>query len=293
MSLQDIPDSVRAHELLCSHGTYIPKKAREIVCLADVEYRHPTEGRTPVTADIHLLSRARRLYAESALRSPLGAHGLTVEATRAVVPLIEERYDCGLVWGFAGFTEVGPSYSAEARAMRALLGSLKNMNLVPSLISDGGGSDGVLGLSGILAARSRIPSLGFIPRQGLASVGQRTHLVVRMQTYEGREQLVGTTPDVLVCVGGAGGTLRECKAALDHRSVVILMATRTYDPPSFVESHHDIEALARAEYEGRLFVCRSLQQIMSVARRAVTAAARISRANRPQRLTTLRRLLAA
>jgi hypothetical protein len=114
-----------------------------------------------------------------------------------------------------------------------------------------------------------------------------------MHTYEGREQLVSATPDVLVCVGGGDGTLRECKGALGHGSVVILLAVCSYDPPSFVESHRDITFLAEAEDKGQLFVCRRPQEIVSVARSAAITAGRTSRANRPERLKALRHLLAA
>ncbi len=295
MPQQDLPDLTRAYELLCTRGMYIPKGARQIEPLTGVEYRHPTKGRRPVTADIRMLSQSSRLYAEVALHESLGSHGLAVRAVGDVLSLLKERYDQGLVWGFSGFATGGFSYAAEARAMRALHGSLKNMGLEPSLISDGGVSEGVLGLSGVLAERSGIPSLGFLPRQGLASAGQRTHMVVRMHTYEGRERLVGTVPDVLVCVAGGGGTLNECEAALNQGSVVLLMAVRGYDPPSFVESHRDVRLLARAEDEAnpRLFVCRGLQEVMSVASRAARAAGRTSKAHRPARLATLGRLLAA
>jgi hypothetical protein len=291
MSLQNLPDPKRAYELLCMQGAYIPKGARQIVCPPGVEYRHPQRGRKPVTMDINLLSRSK-LFVEEALREPMADHSLATEAVENVLPLIEEHYRRGLVWGFSGFATGGPSYAVEARAMRALMGSLKSMNLMPSLISDGGVDEGVLGVAGILARRFDVPSLGFLPRQGLASAGERTYMAVRMQTYQGREQLVGITPDVLVCVGGAGGTRSECEAALNQGSVVVLLVMRSYDPPSFVESHRDIQALADAEDGGQLFVCSELQHIMSVARRAATAAGRESRANRPERLATLSRLLA-
>lgn len=165
MPLPELLDHKAAYAMLCLKGAYIPKASRRIVRLAGMTYTHTMRGVQPVVADINLLSCARQLYVEGAMREPLEAHQLDTVATSEVAPMIEEYYSRGLVWGFAGFATAGFPYAAEARAMRGLLDGLKSMRLLPSLISDGGVSDGALGLSGVLAARSHLPSLGFIPRQ--------------------------------------------------------------------------------------------------------------------------------
>lgn len=162
---------------------------------------------------------------------------------------------------------------------------------LPSLVVDGGVSDGVLGLSGILANRFEVPSLGYIPLQGLSSIGPRTRLVVHKDTYLDREILVGLTPDVLVCVGGGLGTQRECEAALEHGGVVLLLALRDYGPGSLPSVYLEHSITKSAARDGRLIVCSNVRDIQTRLPRIIQTARLVSLPSRSQRMEELSRQL--
>jgi hypothetical protein len=293
MASPNLPDSAEAYESLCARGEQFPKHARRVSPRGDTTYQHPTRGTQPVAIDRLALSATGRVHADAALHEAFEKYGTTPVAPSEAVATLTRVSDWNLVWGFSGFATAGYSYATEAHGMNALLEYLESTNRKPALITDGGVSDGVLGLSGVLAKRHCIPSMGFLPRQGLASSGPRDHLVVKMDTYRDRERLVGGAPDVLVCVGGGEGTRRECEAALAIGSTVLVLALKAYGPASLDATYHDVPIMHSAAREGRLLLCESVQDIPRAASRAIAAAARFSTPNRVPRMAAFTRLLAA
>jgi hypothetical protein len=285
--------SARAYELLCAWGEQFPGRDRRVRAHGDVTYRHPGRGVQSVAIDRLALAGTGQVYAGQDLRAPFGKYGTEPAAAAQAVTVLSRAFEAGaLVWGFSGFATPGYSYAAEAQGMSALLGYLTAAGSEPALITDGGVSAGVLGLSGVLARRHGIPAMGFLPKQGLASFGPRDHLVVHMDTYPERERLVGTAPDVLVCVGGGAGTRRECAAALENGSTVILLALKDYGPASAATAHHEGDSMRSAARQGRLLRCHAVPGIPEAARLATAAAARFSVPARAARMTALAGLLA-
>lgn len=288
-----IPGDAEAYESLCARGEQFPEQARRVRPEGDAAYRHPVRGVQRVAIDRLALSGTGQVYADQDLRAPFGKYGREAAAAADAVTAVSRAFEAGgLVWGFSGFSTPGYSYAVEAQAMNALLGCLKAAGHGPALVTDGGVSDGVLGLSGILARRYQIPGMGFVPKQGLSSFGPRDHLVVKTETYPERERLVGAAPDVLVCVGGGDGTRRECEAALAHGSTVLLLALKDYGPAPMAGAWHDGDEMRSAASQGRLLRCHAMDGIGESARLAAAAGARFSTPNRAARLEALAGLLA-
>ncbi len=275
---------------LCTRGEQFPDSLRRVSLLEGVSYPHPEYGNQPVAIDHYALSTTSRIYTDSSLSDAFWEYNMPTLPVTDVIQVVEAYHQNGLVWGFSGFATGGYEYADEADAMSALLQTLVNINYAPSLISDGGVSAGVLGLSGVLAAKYDIPSLGFIPLEGLASIGPRDHLVVKANTYPEREVFVGLLPDILVCVGGGDGTRRECQVALENGSIVLFLTTRDYGNKSFPGSFRSFPDLYKAEDEGRLIVLEDYSLIPSVIQKAQRQSVR----TRAWRMSQLEgRLLAA
>jgi hypothetical protein len=284
-----LPGIAAAYESLCARGEQFPEDARRVRPQGDAVYRHPARGLQRVAIDRLALSGTGWVYADRALWAPFGKYGAEPAAAALAVVAVSRAFDAGtLVWGFSGFATPGYSYAVEAQGINELLGYLKTVGQAPALITDGGVSDGVLGLSGVLARRYQIPSMGFVPKQGLAWFGPRDHLVVKMETYPERECLVGAAPDVLVCVGGGEGTRRECEAALAHGSTVLLLTLRDYGSAAACYGGPEIRS---AERQGRLLRCDSMHEIPAAARLAIAAGERFSAPSRVARMEALARLL--
>ncbi len=288
------PTSEAAYLSLTQRGQHFANSARRVTTLNNVTFAHPRHGVQRVKVDSYALLGAGRLYVESELSQSLSPYNPNIASLEQAMNLLRRRLSApGQVWGFSGYATSGYPYQSEARGMRALLGSLKNMRRLPTLITDGGVSEGVLGLSGVLAKRFSVPSLGFLPRQGLESPGLRDHLVVRMDTYQQRERLVGLTPDVLVCVGGGDGTRRECEVTLGSGGVVLMLTLRDYDNTSLPATYQDFDAIRSAMRDGRLVICTDPKDIQKAARQASQIATQFSIPNREARLRTLDALLPA
>lgn len=291
--LNDIPGGAEAYESLCARGEQFPEQARRVRPEGDATYRHPVRGAQRVAIDRLALSGTGQVYADQDIRAPFGKYGTETAPVAQAVAAVSRAFEAGgLVWGFSGFSTPGYSYAIEAHGMNALLGYLKAAGHGPVLVTDGGVSDGVPGLSGVLARRYQIPSMGFVPKQGLSSFGPRDHLVVKTETYPERERLVGAAPDVLVCVGGGDGARRECEAALAHGSAVLLLALKDYGPASMARACHDGDEMRSAARQGRLLRCHAMNGIQEAARMAVAAGTRFSTPNRAMRLEALAGLLA-
>jgi len=264
----NLPSWQQAFGSLCARGEQFSDSARRLSHLEGVTYLHPEYGNQPVTIDRYALSATSRVYTDTSLGDVFWQHSVPTLPYADVIQAVEAYQRNGLVWGFSGFATGGYNYTNEADAIAALLQTLVNINSMPSLISDGGVSAGVLGLSGVLAAKHGIPSMGFIPLQGLANIGSRDHLVVKANTYPEREVFVGLLPDILVCVGGADGTRRECQVALESGSIVLLLVVRDYGVKSFPGSYRSFPDIYKAEKEGRFIVLEDYDIIPRIVQNA-------------------------
>lgn len=212
------------------------------------------------TIDKEALAAQGRVYVDdSSLRLELNRQGVTATGLRAARRCIAHYFeDERTIWGFSGYAMGGYTYEQEADGLQELYKYLRSKRERPSLAVDGGVSAGNLGLSGIVAGINRVPTLGFVPSKGLSDVGIRNHLVVWGKTYRERELLVGTTPDVLVCIGGGDGTRRECQQAIKMGSPVLLLALKNYGESSLPKTYMQLEGAETAVQEGRLELCESL-----------------------------------
>ncbi len=245
------------HGLICDGGEQFPNRPAACV-LENTWYEHPRKGVRAVEVDLAVLATASRVYAEDvSLANGLSAQGLArPERLASAGHVVAERMQHGLVWGFSGYATAGYSYYDEARGMTYLYAQLESIGALPSLAVDGGMSAGVLGLNGILARRWDVASMGFAPRQGLSGIGNRDHMVVWGNTYQSREVIVGTVPDILVCVGGSDGTMRECLTALRLGGSVLLLALKAeYGEHSFPRMYSELPEAQQALREGRMRVC--------------------------------------
>lgn len=283
-----LPDTTQALQLLGQHGRHFPESQRHIVALPNVTYQDD-KGAHPVALDTYALSGVHLAYTNNPALAVAFIHRRTQTAPALTVRSVLSRAQSrGLVWGFSGFATPDKDYALEENGMRTLFACLRDMKHLPSLVCDGGVSDGVLGLSGVLAECFGVASLGYVPLAGLASIGPRTHLVAHKSTYREREVLVGLTPDILVCVGGGPGSQRECEKALENGGVVLLMVVRAYDyelalPYVYLRS----PTLSAAAADGRLLLCDSPQSIEQQLPQIMRVASRVALTNRQARLTAL------
>jgi hypothetical protein len=293
MSNTPLPDYRSLYQSLARSGVLIPSNNRTIVTVSDATYAH--DGHTfPIQVDAFALQQAECAYTnhERLSEELTQLHKPARRANQIALPIRAAQRE-QLVWGFSGFTFPDRPYAIEGRGMHALLACLRKAEQLPSLIVDGGGSEGVLGLSGLLAQRFAIPSLGYIPFPGLSTMGPRTHLVVHKSSFRDREVLVGLTPDVLVCVGGGPGAQRECEVAIQNGGVVLLMVLREYDYEQAVQYvYRSSKILAKASQEGRLIICTGLVDIQARVPRVIHAARRFSLPSRGRRMNTLASYLA-
>lgn len=261
--------------------------------LGNLTFRHPNEGVHPVMIDRETLRQCSNIYARPSVRNALREFSMQTKLYPAAIRLIEAFFgQQQLIWGVSGFASVEYNYTEEGRGLSELYSYLGGEQQ-PSLVVDGGVAQGVLGLNGVLAALRGIPSFGCIPLQGLASLGQREHLLVWGNTYRDREILVGSLPDILVCVGGGPGTIRECLHALEHGSVVLILGLKAYGPGTLPQSYFANEKMREAITQGRLLVCDSLSTLPEKAQQAWEAGQLYARLSRTKRLPIVRKLLAA
>jgi hypothetical protein len=275
---------------LSQHGYYFPHQCRTVTRLHHVTYQDDDGHIHPMGVDTYALTGVSKVYADTPVRCALANQGDIRPAGLAdAVRLLSTIYsdESRLVWGFAGYASAGWSYAAEARGMKALFDCFHHYGRRPSLITNGGTGKGVLGLSNAFAKRFSVPSMGFIPKEGLTEFGPCDHLVVHKETYPQREGLVAWAPDTLTVWGGDKGAKRECIAACKAGSVVLIMALRDYGKKSFTTKYEQFEAVRDAIGENRLKVCRRMEDIQPAVRWALQAAERISV---PRRATRLRKL---
>lgn len=287
-----LPTPKQAYDMLCRTGGMFPRGFSPS-SLPGVYFQHPEKGRQNVHIDERVLPVLSRIYTnDDTLSRAVQAYGASVGTLSSANALVQQRLTGGLVWGFSGFATAGRPYSVEAGGMREIYRTLGQARK-PALVVDGGVSAGVLGLSGVLAIEFGTETLGVIPLQGLGSIGPRNRLLVWGNTYRDRERMVGTLPDILCCVGGADGTLRECLAAVEQGSIVVLLALQDYGSSSLPGSYKKYEELRLAAKNGTLFVCHSISNIATCINAALEAHARLDNSVRTRRKKAISKLLAS
>lgn len=278
------PDLSSQFQALRANGDYLPAH-RDLAHLSELTFDHP-DGARDIAIDVDTLRTQGRIYiGNQALRQTLEMQGFPVGDVTAAYDVIAEQYDKDeLVVGFSGFATPGFGYETEAEGIVEVHEYLAATGRRPGLVVDGGVSAGNLGLSAVVAAQNEVSTIGFIPLEGLDSVGARDHMVVWGNTYPDREVMVGTTPDVLVCVGGGEGTKREGEVALVNGSAVLLLALKEYGPNSLPATYRNNETWANAMSEARAAVCESLETLPEKIETVVRA---VDASNRDKRLRNL------
>jgi hypothetical protein len=195
------------------------------------------------------------------------------------------------ILGFSGYATAGYNYTAEADGMQAVFEYFHNARKRLALVTDGGVSAGVVGLSGVLGRMWNVPTLGFLPLKGLAEMGSRDHMIVWGNTFRDRERLVGTMPDILVCVGGSDGSMRECLEALKMDIVVVLLILKDYDPTSFPGTFSKMRKFSSPPRKGQVLACRSVDDIAECLRLALLTSEELRTRSRRVRYRLMQRLL--
>lgn len=265
------PDLQPAFDLICYQGQQFAAP-QETTQLDGLYFTHPTKGERPITIDKQVLARQGALYiGDPALRSALEEQEIETKTWEDALALLDCHMDeenDSLVWGFSGYATGGRdpvtgepySYYTEAEGLLKLYTHLANRNAMPSIAVDGGVSEGFLALNSVVAQSAGVPTVGFLPEQGLKALGIRDHTIVGGQTYEGREKAVATA-DVLVCAGGFKGTIRECVKAIRGGAATLLLDLKEYPHNSLPNVFHEDEDLQRAFEEERLVVCKHPDEI--------------------------------
>jgi predicted Rossmann-fold nucleotide-binding protein len=243
-------------ETLSRHGDLYPEE-RHLQPVPDMLYTSSSGLLKSVRIDEEVLGRSGMVYTEAPqLARYLTDHSVEVADYAAAYSSIQAAFERqGQVWGFSGYATGGFAYAAEAHGMSEVYARLAARNRLPAMAIDGGVSAGVLGLSALIARNHHVRTMGVIPYAGLGSVGVRDDMLVWGHTYKQREEMVGSLPDVLVCVGGAEGTRRECQQAITCGSAVLLLASKDYGEHALPATYKAHEDLALAEGQGRLIVC--------------------------------------
>lgn len=143
----------------------------------------------------------------------------------------------------------------------------------------------------MLAKKHNISSMGFVPLGGLASMAPRDYMVIHGRSYADREALVGTTPNILVCVGGGDGTRRECQAAVAHGNIVLLLMLKDYDHGLFSGTYQDFEDIKNAQGK-TLLVCSKKKDIPKCVDAVLAMSTQANRPSRSASFSALSKLFA-
>lgn len=274
MSDKDLPSVEDAYRSLRDYGDQFLTAPLVPQPLSGVMFSHPRHGVIEAKADPRVLAACERMYTnnERLMVALSGRCGLVCMQEDALAMLSGHFSLPQLVVGVSGFASRGYSCVAVASALSVAYGCLWTIpEYTPSLVCDGATGAGALGLSGVLAQSYGLPTLGFAALQGMSSMAPRTHMVVGGQTYQDREELVGSAPDLLLGFGGGKGTLNECLASLRAGGSVL-----SVQPHDSWRKAMDGPWVA----EGRLVFCDSDDQIPEALALAVGSVNFASRADR-------------
>src|SRR6266536_5235389 len=151
-----LPSPDGAFRSLLERGEQFGDDPDSISCLGDFHFQHPRRGQSDVLVDDRVLPVIGRMYADDELHNALRDHDARVESFSEVVRLAERHMNnSALMWGFSGFATAGYDFTVEGQGMDELYDRLIAIDRLPALAIDGAARAGVLGLSGVIAARRR------------------------------------------------------------------------------------------------------------------------------------------
>ncbi|HYG84419.1 MAG TPA: hypothetical protein VD907_06110 [Verrucomicrobiae bacterium] len=224
-----------------------------------VHYTHPEHGIREVALSQHTQKTLQMAYAPEPLLKPLRRHRVNARPLREAVTWLQQQMTKGWILGCSGFATAMSSddYSIDRAVLRQLYAYLKHKNALPILTTDGGTGVGALQANADIASQFRVPTLGCTPISALAKdhVGPRQRTIIGGANYKERERLVGALPDILLCLDGKDGTLREAEMAASCGSIVVLVSLRSYEGGP-IDTHLRMKHLRRAVMQGRVVTCR-------------------------------------
>ncbi|HEX6258811.1 MAG TPA: hypothetical protein VFZ48_05000 [Candidatus Saccharimonadales bacterium] len=199
-----------------------------------ITYVHPEHGEREVQLSDYTRSKLELVYASDQLRAALRKKGgLRAQGHGDALKWLRGMSRGGWVLGCSGFATVMPNdtYQLDRVILAEIYSYLKQINALPAFTSDGGTGAGALQANADVADRLGVPTLGCTPMSALPkqAVGARRRTIIGGATYEDREAIVGRLADLLLCIDGKDGTLREAEAAAAQGSIVMFVALRTYD----------------------------------------------------------------
>ncbi len=288
MPNNSLPSVEEALQSLRATGNQFATTPLDTQPLGEITHQHPRKGERPVKADTRVLQAIGKFYiAHRELRNLVRTRGGRVcrlARLKALWLIAKSFSQPRLIWSVSGFATYNFNCEAQADALEICYQYFTaNKKQRPYLVVDGGACAGVLGLSGVLARKHGITSLGIVPLQGFASTAPRDIVIVppRCETYLQREDTIVKIADVTLCIDGGEGTVREALFALRGGSVVLLFASSIGE----CWQQQRLE-FTRAKREGRLIVCRSLDELPTCLARI----AQVARHARRSRLYRIRRL---
>lgn len=296
---QELPKADESIASIRTNGDPFATAPLSPITFGGVTYQHPQKGTSTIAGDSRIFAQAVRVYTD---HEPLrnAVNGLGVTYAWSLEDFVDGLWSAHtaprLFWGFSGFASKGDNCGCglEADAMERIYQFLASKShRRPRLVSDGGSGAGVLALNSVLANMHHIESVGFTPYQGVASMSARDQIVIARNTYQDREVLVGTLPDILVCVGGGEGTKREAIEAVKAGNTVLLVMLQGNDNANILAgSWHNTPELMQANANGTLLVCEYLEDIPLALAKAQEIAKRAGwRVRREARINQLSRLL--
>jgi len=285
------PDLQNAYNSLCYQGEQFPEP-HQLIQLDGPTFIDPNRGEVPIKIDGEVLAAQGTLYVgDSLLRQSLEEHGVRAETWQEATSFLDHHLDPSaeeLVWGFSGYATGGfdsegkpYGYAEEAEYLQALYEYLEASDQLPSLAIDGGVSEGFLALNSVIAKSIHVPTLGFLPREGLDSAGIRDHMVVAGETYPDREALVATA-DMFAFAGGAAATIRECQKAVKNGASGLIFWHEKYGAESLPNVLDRYKDLQEALSDGRLAVCKSSAEIPEQVEKLLQKNVKASRTRRTE-----------
>jgi len=175
-----------------------------------------------------------------------------------------------LIVGFSGYgtgTEPGGrryDYETEYQGMVELFDAFEEAEIPVSHVVDGGTGYGVPGISGLVAQQRGLGTIGYAPARSLRGIASRDTSVIVGKEFGDEAIALGSTPDVLVAMGGGPNAEKEVEAALAVGSRVMLLNLREYPSNSIAYMTDRHEGAKEAQEKEQLVVCRNMDEARGV-----------------------------
>lgn len=170
-----------------------------------------------------------------------------------------------LIIGFSGYgTGDGRNYREEREGIEQLFQHCASGELPVSSVVDGGTGYGIPGLSGALAQKYGLETVGFAPLRSLRGAAPRDTLAVVGEEFGDEAEVLGATPDVLLVFGGGPNAEKEVFASMAAGSLVIPVVLKHYKEDSAVHLAKRDKDVAKASIAGQFIVCEDITSVVSV-----------------------------